>query len=150
MHGTVTALAKVINDLTTCIDQGKVTFLISLDLSKAFDTISHFLLLAKLKYYGCDPKMLRWFFNFLCNRVQHVKANNKISNGLDVIKGVPQGTRLGPCLFSIFASDVAYYFSMGARYHVFADDIQFSVPFEPLDINFATEKVNHNLSCVLK
>ena len=70
-----------------------------MDLSKAFDTINHSILLYKLSHYGIHGAALDWFKSFLHKRQQMVEYNNVMSEKIDVLCGVPQGSILGPILF---------------------------------------------------
>ena len=88
------------------VDQGKMVGAIFIDLSKAFDTISHAKLLDKLKQYGICNKELMWFTDYLFNRSQQVKYNGATSERNAVFNGVPQGSILGPLLFLIFFNDL--------------------------------------------
>ena len=77
-----------------------------LDLSKTFDTISHSVLLNKLKAYGINTEELEWFASYLFYRNQIFDINNKRSNDFYVYSGAPPGSILGPVLFLIFLNDI--------------------------------------------
>ena len=79
---------------------------ISMDLSKAFDTIDHDILLYKLLHYGFSDTELQWFRSYLHNRKQFVSLGNTSSNYMNITTGVPQGSILGPLLFLIYVNDL--------------------------------------------
>ena len=115
------AVLEAYNKIVSCLDKGNHTIGLFLDLSKAFDTINHDLLISKLHHYGVRGNALEWFRNYLTNRNQYVMFNNHKSNVGNVHCGVPQGSVLGPLLFIIFINDIAYS-SKCLSFFIYADD----------------------------
>ena len=104
-HSTETTLLKIHNDLILAMDRGKVTSLILLDLFAAFDTVDHSILLTRLQnWFGLDGLSLDWFSSYLSLRSQAVSINDTISAYSTLSCGVPQGSVLGPLLFTLYTT----------------------------------------------
>ena len=106
-YSTETALVKVHNDLISAVDQGNVGALALLDLSSAFDTVDHQLLLATLqKRFAVTNSALSWFQSYLAGRTQTVHLHATVSDAIHVDCGVPQGSLLGPKTFIAYVDEM--------------------------------------------
>ena len=125
-HSTETTLCSVMDDLLRSTADGKRSILILLDLSAAFDTVVHELLINDLKAIGIDGPALEWFKSYLKGRSFKVSAGETKSDNKSLDKGVPQGSVLGPILFCIYILELAWIlYKHGISYHFYADDTQF-------------------------
>jgi hypothetical protein len=127
-HSTETALIKVQSDIITALDNRKVAALILLDLSAAFDTIDHRVLIRRLENsFGITGQALDWFDSYLTNRTVSVLVNEESSSPHPLHIGVPQGSVLGPILFTCYTTPSGDIIS---RRHFYADDTQLYIAFE--------------------
>jgi exonuclease III len=148
-HSTETLLTKVHNDIMTNGNNDKITMLVMLDLSAAFDTIDHNILLERLhNTYGIHGSAYSWFKSYLTNRTSSVIINNCTSKKNTLKYGVPQGSKLGPVLFNTYIAPV----SEIARSHniadqKYADDEQLILAFNPTDTDAINGK-NKMENCI--
>jgi len=103
---TELAATLLLDDIRKNVDKGQLVGAVFVDLSKAFDTISHSKLLTKLPSYGIDGKERTWFEDYLFNRSAQVSYNDVLSEAQQLKSGVPQGSILGPLLFVLFFNDI--------------------------------------------
>ncbi|KAJ1519220.1 hypothetical protein ONE63_011174 [Megalurothrips usitatus] len=143
-HSTITALLKVTDDVRKSIDERKLTVLVLLDLSKAFDRVNHKLLLIKLRKLGFSSSVVNWLKEYLTNRWQRVMSGEFVSEWAPVETGVPQGSVLGPLLFMLYLHDISTALQH-TNYHLYADDTQLYKDFLINDVNEVIEMVNSDL-----
>ncbi len=146
-HSTETALLRVHNDIVISVDQGKGVALILLDLSAAFDTVDHEILLNFLRdYVGLDGSVLKLFQTYLANRSQCVSIKGVLSELSELAYGVPQGSVLGPiefCIYTIPLGAILRHYNI--QYHIYADDTQLYCSF---DLKSPSETISHISACI--
>ncbi|GFR77040.1 reverse transcriptase [Elysia marginata] len=123
---TETALLRTVNDILLSCDDGNISVLTLLDLSAAFDTTDHAILFERLSTnIGLDGNVWAWFKSYLSGRTQPVKIDEHTSDNMPLKYGVPQGSVLGPVLYTLYTLSIAETikpYSVG--YHMYADDTQ--------------------------
>ena len=137
-HSTETALLRVLNDLYCAVDNGQVALVVMLDLSAAFDTIDHDMMLGRLKDLGLSSTVLSWFKSYLSGRTYKVLVKDSISNDYDLPCGVPQGSILGPILYSVYTTPLSRLIeSHLIPYHLYADDTMLYLTSSPENFHLA-------------
>ena len=138
-HSCETATLTIYNDLLCLNDTKSKVVLLLLDLSAAFDTVNHEILIAKLKkVYGLKSNVINWFKSYLSDRTFTVTINGERSSKCYLRIGVPQGSILGPILFILYTKELSVIAKKhGFSIHLYADDTQLYIEFNPLVQNFS-------------
>lgn len=143
-HSCETTLLNITDDIISATDNEQFTVLVLLDFTKAFDTIDHDLLLAILKYIGFHRDALKLMSDYLVGRTQAVILDSEMANPLLIKCGVPQGSILGPLLFSIYTSVFTTHISY-CKYHFYADDTQLYISFDRDNVEIARRQLNKDI-----
>ena len=133
-RSTEDQLLLTYNDITANLNDGCASDLILFDFSKAFDRVSHPILLEKLRCLGFRGQLISWIRDFLTGRTMKVMVKDTLSEPAEVLSGVPQGSVLGPVLFLLFINHVAA--TLTCKYKVFADDLKI---YTCLDLSGASD-----------
>ena len=120
-HSCATALLKMTEVVRASLNNKDHCITISVDLSKAFDSISHSLLISKLKAYGFIESAASLICSYLCGRLQRVRVGNSYSDWKTIQHGVPGGSILGPLLFNLFINGLTHFIN-DAELRLYADD----------------------------
>ncbi len=146
-HSTETALIRVTNDLLLSSDRGCISLLVLLDLSAAFDTIDHNILLNRLEnFVGISGSALAWFKSYLSDRHQCVAVNEEVSYRSQVQYGVPQGSVLGLLLFTLYMLPLGNIIRKhGVSFHCYADDTQLYISSRPGE----THQIEKLMECIV-
>ena len=149
-HSTETALIRVQNDILVSMDQHYGVVLVLLDLSAAFDTIDHDNLLHQLsERLGIRDRAQAWFSSYLSDRTQSVSIDGVSSPATTLKYGVPQGSVLGPLLYTIYTLRLGNILEdAGIQYHMFADDTQLYLTFNAKSQSALEMTVNKLQCCV--
>lgn len=145
-HSCHTALIQLTDTILHNINENRYTGVLFIDFEKAFDVINHSLLMRKLELYKTSLQFQNIISSFLCDRKQCVIVNNERSNIEPIIFGVPQGSVLGPLLFSIYVNDLPLYIKCQSE--MFADDT--SLLSDDSDANCLTTKLQDNIEKLIK
>ena len=141
-HSTEHAKLQLIDQISDNLEKNFLTLGIFIDLSKAFDTVDHQILISKLKNYRIEGNNLNWFKNYLQNRKQYLILNKHETSFGSIKCGVPQGSILGALLFLIYVNDL-YNASDIVDPIIFADDTNLFLPHQNINILF--NKFNEEL-----
>ena len=141
-HSTETAVAIVVDDIRRAIDKGEVCALVLLDMSAAFDTVDHTVLIEVLqKRYGVKSTALSWMTSYLSRRTQSVNVGADYSDESSLTCGVPQGSVLGPSEYTMYAEEIDDVVQRDKlRHHMYADDIQILATMRPAIAEVTSKK----------
>lgn len=147
MHSCETLNVFMTDKALEAMDSKKLMLMVLLDLSKAFDSLDHAILLVKLKSLGLSHGALEWFRSYLTERSQFVRIGSEVSDLENTAYGVPQGSILGPALFSIYLNDLPTIPHFGSL-ESYVDDSKLYLSFPVKDTNIITQKINEDLSLI--
>ena len=150
-HSCETLLVRMTDDIFKEVHKDNIVIVVLLDLSAAFDTIDHSVLLQKLcKDFGITGDVLDWFGSYLIDRFFRVKIDNTLSDILCLLFGVPQGSLLGPVLFILYIKHLQRIArKYGLEIQLYADDSQLYISFHPMrpsEMSEVTGKINQCLT----
>jgi hypothetical protein len=151
LHSTASALLRVSEDMRMALFKKRVVLCVFLDFSKAFDTVNHGLLINKLRQLNLSEAVLAWFESYLSGRSHAVKsADGTRSKWNNLNCGVPQGSILGPLLYTLYTFDIGRILKHRCKYHIYADDVQLYIECDVSELNTAINIMNLILEDVFK
>ena len=147
-HSCETALLKMTNDMITSIENNNMVSLVLLDLSAAFDTVDHDILINRLHVdFGISGNVLKWLMSYLTGRTFAVIIGSNEGDSKILYYGVPQGSLLGPLLFILYTDELSKIAAKhGLSIHIYADDTQLYIGFRPFSEH--TDTINRITSCL--
>lgn len=122
-RSTISQMVEYVSFISSELGAKRIVDSIYLDVAKAFDTVSHRRLIQICDAYGFRGNLLRWLQNYLTGRTQCVRISNKLSDWLDVLSGVPQGSVVGPLMFLLYVNDIGDVIEH-SKFHIYADDLK--------------------------
>ncbi|CAB4028407.1 Hypothetical predicted protein, partial [Paramuricea clavata] len=141
-------LLSILNIIGKNLDMGLQTDVVFMDIAKAFDTVDHSKLLQKLQEFVFSGSLLLWFKNYLSGRFQRVTVHGATSTTLSITSGVPQGSLLGPFLFSVYINDLPSYVSSSTGVGLFAVDTKlYRCIKNPSDALVLQQDIRQGLRC---
>ena len=147
-YSTELALSELVDRIYTDLDEKQLPIAIFIDLSKAFDTIDHTILISKLEHYGVENNELQWFISYMHNRQQYVEIENTKSTTETITTGVPQGSILGPLLFLIYINDLALASTKFSPI-MYADDTTLLSTLQNFTSNHSNNSLSYNVNVEL-
>ena len=146
-HSTETALLKMVNDILAALDSGNIASLVMLDLSCAFDTIDHQILLHRLhSVFGLDDVVLSWVSSYLLSRTQTISISDYQSEPIPLYFGVPQGSVLGPVFFIMYTQPLSNVIEkFGVSHVLYADDTQL---YDACSVSDADSMIDKLQNCI--
>lgn len=144
---TQTALLRVLEEIREAADCRMVTVVVLFDLFKAFDRVNHRMLLTRLEGLGFSGAVCRWFWSYLSGRRHAVGHGGERSAWVDALSRVPQGSVLGPLLFSIYISDLRD-LRLSCEYNLYADDLLIYKYVLPGGLPGAIEDINRDVAAI--
>ena len=146
-HSTIKSAFSVVSDICNGKNNKEYTLAAFLDISKAFDSVNHNLLIEKIKDFGIGGNVLAWITNYLCKRKQYVVTAGNYSEKKITLCGVPQGSVIGPLLFLIYVNDIAE-LNLKSKISLFADDTVIYISSK--DINYVKCQLQMDLDVISK